>query len=210
MADDDHAPAPTPTGVGGRPLQVRGHRTRARLLSAGAVVFTEKSLHGARVDDIVRVAESSHGTFYRYFPSKERLFEELVGEVRAEIATLFEDMPEVADSEEGRRDLRAWLDRFADLYERSGAIIRAWTEAELFGDGNERAGDDVLGTAMVALPARTRIPERAGLDPSIATLALITMCERLNYYVQTRQVTASRDEILSTLVDVTQAALFGR
>ena len=50
-------------------LRARGHRTRARLLAAGAEVIARKGLHAARVDDIVKAARSSHGTFYLYFSS---------------------------------------------------------------------------------------------------------------------------------------------
>ena len=49
-----------------------------RLLDAAIVVFDERGYHAARVDDIVRVAETSHGTFYLYFSSKENLFQALV------------------------------------------------------------------------------------------------------------------------------------
>lgn len=205
----DHDLSRTATGVDGRPLQGRGHRTRARLLAAGAVVFTEKSLHAARVDDIVRLAESSHGTFYLYFASKEHLFEEVIAEVTAEVANLVADMPQVVDTVKGRTALREWLDRLADLYERSGSVIRIRTEAEVSRGEIGRAGNDVLGAALATLMARMQIPAGSGLDAPLATLALVTMCERLNYYVATRQVKASRDEILTTLVDVTSAALFG-
>ena len=35
------------------------------------------------------------------------------------------------------------------------------------------------------------------------------MCERFNYYATTRQVKVTRDELLTTLVDITDAAIFG-
>ena len=40
-------------------------------------------------------------------------------------------------------------------------------------------------------------------------LALITMYERFNYYASTDQVKVTREELIDTLVDVTDAALFG-
>jgi len=196
-------------GSDGRRLRARGHRTRARLLTAGSAVFAEKGLHAARVDDIVRAAHSSHGTFYLYFGSKEHLFDELIGDVVGEIATLVNDMPTVSDTVRGRAALRDWLDRFADLYERSGGVIRTWTESELSGEGAGRRGDDALGGLVTALMHRVRIPKRSGLDPAVATLALITMCERFHYYAATQQVRATREEILDTLVEIADAAIFG-
>jgi AcrR family transcriptional regulator len=208
VADDD-ASLPATSGTHGRPLRARGHRTRARLLDAGATVFARKGFHAARVDDIVRGAESSHGTFYLYFTSKEDLFDQLVGDAAREIAALVQAMPMVANNERGRAALREWLDQFADLYERSGAVIRTWTEAELSSDGVGRKGEDALAGLTAALMTRMRIPKRSGLDPALATLALITMCERFNYYATTNQVKVTRAELLSTLVDITDAAIFG-
>ena len=202
MPPDD--PVPTPT------RGTRGRRTRARLLAAGAAVFAEKGFHFARVDDIVRIAESSHGTFYLYFASKEDLFEQLIVDAATEIATLVDDMPKVTNSEKGRAELREWLDRFADLYERAGGVIRSWTEAELSRDGVGRRGDDAMGGLVTKLMERMRIPKRSGLDPAIASLALITLCERFNYYASTGQVEVTRDELLTTLVDIIEAAIFAR
>ena len=67
----------------------------------------------------------------------------------------------------------------------------------------------MLGDLVGTLATRLRLPRRAGLDPGIAALALVTMVERLNYYANTRQLQATRDELLDVLVDIFDAALFG-
>ena len=46
-----------------------------------------KGYHPARVDDIVKVAKTSHGTFYLYFSNKEDLFHALVLDVAEEMAS---------------------------------------------------------------------------------------------------------------------------
>ena len=68
----------------------------------------------------------------------------------------------------------------------------------------------MLGDLVGTLATRLRLPRRAGLDPGIAALALVTMVERLNYYANTRQLQATRDELLDVLVAIFDAALFGR
>ena len=60
-----------------RELRARGLATRERLLDAGATVFAQRGVHAARVDDIVKVAATSNGTFYLYFANKEELFRAL-------------------------------------------------------------------------------------------------------------------------------------
>ncbi|HEY1740702.1 MAG TPA: helix-turn-helix domain-containing protein, partial [Acidimicrobiia bacterium] len=60
-----------------RDRRAQGSETRLRLLDAGLAVFAERGYHAARVDDIVRAAETSHGTFYLYFANKEELLRDL-------------------------------------------------------------------------------------------------------------------------------------
>jgi AcrR family transcriptional regulator len=195
-------------GGGGRVLRARGQRTRARLVEAGSTVFARRGYHAARVDDVVEAARSSHGTFYLYFSSKEDLFDQIVAEVASELEILVDEMPVVTNTAKGRTDLRDWLDRFADFYERYGPVIRAWTEAELSGEPLGRHGEDVVGRLTAAMTRNIRLPKRSRLDPTIAALALMTMVERLNYYASTSQVQASRDELLDTLADTITSALF--
>src|SRR5437764_621220 len=49
----------------------------------------------------------------------------------------------------------------------------------------------------------------ADLDAAVASLALVAMLERLNYYVLSRQVRVDRDAMIDTLARVMHASLFG-
>ena len=191
------------------PLRARGRQTRARLLDAGVTVFAAKGLHTARVDDVVAAAGSSHGTFYLYFSSKEDLFDALVAEVADELQHLIDELPPIHNTAKGRSALREWLARFAELYGHYGAIIRSWTEAELSGQAIGQRANDTLGQFVTAMIAGIRVPKRSGLDPAITSLALMTLVERVNYYTTTGQLRATPDEVLDTLVDVIDAAVFG-
>jgi AcrR family transcriptional regulator len=203
-------PAVPAAGGNGRALQARGQRTRQRLLDAAADVFDRIGYQAARVDDVVEAADSSHGTFYLYFTSKEDLFEQLVGESATELHSLIGDLAPVTNSARGRDALRAWLARVSDAYARHGRVIRAWTEAELSGGRIGRRAEDLLTGLALALTRRLRVPKRTGLDPTIATLALMMMVERLNYYAASGQVEVhDEDELLDTLTDVIMAAAYG-
>ena len=52
--------------------------TRQRILDAATDVFFEKGYHGAAVDDIVKASQTSKGSFYFHFPSKQDIFFSLV------------------------------------------------------------------------------------------------------------------------------------
>ena len=73
-----------------------------QLLDAGVEVFATKGYFAARVDDIVKLAETSHGTFYLYFSNKEELFRALAAEVADEMQTLAESLGPLEPGPAGR------------------------------------------------------------------------------------------------------------
>jgi len=180
-----------------------------KLLDAGGEVFAAKGYHAARVDDIVKLAKTSHGTFYLYFSNKEDLFRALAGEITDEMQVVAESLGPLAAGPEGRAALREWIEQFADLYARWGPVVRAWTEAEMASLEFGRLGTDVLTRLTRVLTDRITAVEAPDLDPAIAALALVAMLERLNYYVISDQVRIDREQMIDTLADVTHAALFG-
>jgi AcrR family transcriptional regulator len=197
------------TPAEGRELRARGQRTMRKLLDAGIEVFGKIGYHPARVDDIVKVAKTSHGTFYLYFANKEDLFQALAVDVAQEMSALAESLGAVGPDEAGREELRRWLARFAELHERYGPVIRAWTEAEIDASEFGRLGADVLADFAATLAEQIRRSAPADLNPEVAALALVAMIERFSYYVYSGQVAADRDELVETLADVTWAAMFG-
>jgi AcrR family transcriptional regulator len=197
------------TPVQGRELRARGKRTMRKLLDAGVEIFAQRGFHAARVDDIVKLAKTSHGTFYLYFSNKEELFRALAQEVAGEMIMLADSLPPIDPGPEGRAELRAWLARFVEVYEHYGPVIRAWTEAEIGGSEFGRLGTDVLTEFSRVLTGRIRRSSSPDINPQIAALAVVAMIERFNYYVLSRQVDVSRDEMLDTLATVTHAGLFG-
>src|SRR6266568_3456916 len=108
-----------------RKLRSQGKETLRRLLDAGMATFDKRGYHAARVDDIVKVARTSHGTFYLYFANKEDLFRALLMDVAEEVASLSDTLGPVGPDEAGYRELRAWLGRFSDMYVHYGPVIRA-------------------------------------------------------------------------------------
>ncbi|WP_426434836.1 TetR/AcrR family transcriptional regulator [Bradyrhizobium genosp. P] len=58
--------------------QVEEHR--ARILAAGASLFRQRGFDDVTVADVMKDAGLTHGAFYGYFPSKEALVAEAVGQ----------------------------------------------------------------------------------------------------------------------------------
>ncbi len=119
------------TPASGRELRTQGKRTMAKLLDAGLEVLTERGYHAARVDDVVRVAKLSHGTFYLYFANKEDLFRGVAGECAEEMEDLADSLGPVTPDKAGEAELRSWLTQFVATYRRYGAVIRGWMEEQV-------------------------------------------------------------------------------
>jgi AcrR family transcriptional regulator len=192
-----------------RELRARGRNTKRRLLDAGATVLAAKGYHATRVDDVVKLAETSHGTFYLYFSNKEELFRALAAEVAEDMQALAEALGPLRAGPAGRARLQRWIAEFVELYRKHGPVIRAWTEAEIGGSEFGRLGTDLLTQFTGVIVGRISEVAPADLDPAIASLVLVAMLERLNYYALTNQVRVEPDAIAETLARVTHASLFG-
>jgi AcrR family transcriptional regulator len=75
-------PAPRKRAAPALTPQEREARTRA-LLAAALDVFLERGFESARLDEVAQRAGVAKGTLYLYFPSKEALFEALIGSLIA-------------------------------------------------------------------------------------------------------------------------------
>jgi AcrR family transcriptional regulator len=193
-----------------RELRAQGRKTMRRLLDAAMVVFERRGFHAARVDDIVKVAKTSHGTFYLYFANKEDLFHALAADAGSAMLDLTSELGPIGPDEAGYRDLRTWLGRFGELYLHYGPVIRVWTEAEFEGGVAGRMGTDLLTEVTRALARRiANSPTATAVDPQIAATAFLAMIERFNYYVLSRQIDFAPDDVLDTIATLAHQGLFG-
>ncbi len=216
--DDDSPTLPSERDdpLGGTPAQERalraqGKQTVRKLLDAAMEVFARRGYHATRVDDIVKRADTSHGTFYLYFANKEDLLRTLIAHCREEMTKLLDSLGRVTPDAAGYRELREWLDRFVPLYVSYGPVIRAWTEAaETVSPEFARLGAEMLGefTGRLAKHIADADPPE-DVDPWLAAVAFVAMIERVHYFVFTRQVDIEEDALLDTLATVAHRGIFG-
>ena|SRR5579871_3107320 len=193
-----------------RELRERGQRTLARLQSAGVEVFQRLGYQAARVDDIVKTARTSHGTFYLYFANKEDLFRTLALDVAREAQALAGSLGPVTPDAAGYKELRRWIEQFSDLYQHHRAVIQTWTEADTAEGDIGRLGTNLLGGFTGTLAQRIAENGSYALDPDVAAMAIVAMIERFNYYfLVIGQVDSTRDEMLDTLATVAHHGAFG-
>ena len=171
-------------------------------------MFATRGYHAARVDDVVKAAKTSHGTFYLYFSSKEDLFRALAVDVAEMMVELAREFPVLAPNDDSLRELHDWLGRFDELYAAHGPVIRTWTEAEIVDTEMGKVGGELVSQFSRELAARLR-SAAPDVDARIAALAFVAMIERSNYYVETRQLQVDRHQIVATLARVMHAGLYG-
>ena len=105
------SPARTPVvGHRTRVGRERRARTQARIVAAALRVFAEKGPDAPVIDDFIRAAGVSRGTFYNHFASTEELF--------TATSRALED--------ELMRSIEAEIRRFEDPVERLATGVRLW------------------------------------------------------------------------------------
>ena len=196
--------------LGGRPAQHRelraqGRQTVRNLLEAGLAEFDERGLAAVRVDDIVRRAQISHGTFYLYFSNKEDLFKALLRDALHDMGVVTDEFPVVTRNEAGQVALRRWVRRFSEIYVEHAAVFRTLSQAEVVDE--EVYGDGLLQLFRLAeamaqgMTAATGPAEHAELT----AVACLMMMERVNY-LMSQDVRLPREEMEDRIAAIIFAA----
>jgi AcrR family transcriptional regulator len=192
-----------------RELRAQGRETMQRLLEGGLRVFAERGYHACRVDDIVRAAKTSHGTFYLYFTNKEDLLRALAVECAHELTDLADTIGPITADEAGRVELRTFLARFLDAYRRFGPVIRAWMEDQVGDRDIDRLGvkaftaiGDRLGKRMREAGAEVAAHEQAAVG------ALMAMLEHFSYGFTSRRIVVDDAVVLDTLTTIVHRGFF--
>jgi AcrR family transcriptional regulator len=172
-------------------------------------VLADKGYHAARVDDIVKAAKVSHGTFYLYFANKQELLRALAAQCADEMTEVVGALGPVAAGADGRKVVRAWLADFVATYRRYGVVIRAWMEDTLSDNDLVELGGRTFGVVSESLVTRVR---EAGTvrpaDAELAAAALLALIERHTYYLVSRGL-GSDAATLDTLAALVHRGWFG-
>jgi AcrR family transcriptional regulator len=193
-----------------RELRAQGRKTMRRLSDAGMRVFAERGYHQSRVDDIVRAARTSHGTFYLYFAKKEDLLRALAVDCAAAMEALAAEVGPIDQGEPGREQLRDFLGRFVTTYRRYGVVIRAWMEDQVSDREVDRLG--VRAFTHIASALGQRMEENGAaqpVDPTASVAALMALLERFSYAVASRDIGLDDDTMLDSLTTIVQRGFFG-
>jgi AcrR family transcriptional regulator len=205
----------------GRELGRQGRETVRKLLEAALAEFDERGYQAVRVDDVVRRAKTSHGTFYLYFANKDDLFKALLRDALDDMEIITGDFPVVTRNEAGRAALRSWVRKFFDTYAAHATVIRILSQAdivgeEVYGDGLQlffriaeaiTQGMTAAAAAVrdIADPSVTGPGSTALQQPVLTAIACLMMLERVNYLMSV-DVKLPADEMIDRLSAIIYAA----
>ena len=190
-------------------MRAQGRQTVHNLLEAGLAEFDEKGFQAVRVDDIVRRAQISHGTFYLYFSNKEDLFKALLRDALHDMEIVAGDFPVVTRDETGRAVLRQWVRMFFRAYAAHATVIRILSQADLvpqevFGDGL-RLFFSIAEAMTTGMTAAAEAAGRHQEKAELTAIACLMMLERVNYLISA-EVELPQDDMADRIADIMYAA----
>ena len=198
-----------------RAVRARGRGTVARLMAAGLAEFDERGFHAVTVDDIVRRANASHGTFYLYFANKDDFFGALAAEALQAMDGLSDEFPVVTADDAGRAALRRWVTAFCDTYQDHATVIRILSQADVgaWEDGIKyllRMADVMSMGMTAAMPAEPggQGGRVSSAGPRLSAVACLMMLERVNHLASVG-VQLPRAELIDRLTAIIVGAFQG-
>lgn len=168
--------AAPPTSVDGVALSARGEKTRRALLEAAEEVFAEYGWEAASIVKITERAGVSQGTFYRYFVSKQAIFDELVDDLNRRVRRA---MAEGAARGQSRAEVeRHGFEGFFRFTAEHPALYRVIRQAEFASPAAlHRHYERIAAGYVEALTEAMEKGEIAQSDPEVLAYALMGVGE---------------------------------
>jgi AcrR family transcriptional regulator len=187
----------------------RGQRTQQRILDAALRAFGERGYHACSIDRITKLARCSRVSFYQYFASKEDVFRYLAGQVDRQLSASTEALDPLTLDSVGWAAMRAWVARYAEIYERYEPVFHAYETDEVLAAVAARTGEQTISRLRAKLVTTTLPPRQ--LDPVIR---LLLQC--LNHTLEVAGILRSvapsdypNERVEDAITDVLHRTLFG-
>lgn len=184
---------------------------RRRLLDAAQQVFAVSGYGSATVDDIITAAGASRATFYRYFRSKEDLFDELSRECFLEMRGMTKALVAFDPATDGREGLERLVVAYTKMQERQRGVNRAWLEQADRPESKVRKDAAVTFHALLSgLEDRiSAVGSPSEVDAEVQAALLLILLHRVTFYVLHRHSRMDPDRLPETLATMMHRAYFG-
>lgn len=187
------------------PKTHRGRRTRELIVQAARTVFEEKGFLDTRIADIAAAAQTSHGTFYTYFQTKDEVFREIMAQVAE---TQFEATRVPVDF---RGDPAARIEytirQYLRSYERSARLAGVIEQVAILNEDFRRARLEIRREFRDRIERGIRRMQSQGevdeaLSARVAAEAITSMLSNFAYVTLTLAEHYDEDEAVATLTRI--------
>jgi len=205
---------PTP-GPASRRRPPQGHDTVVKIRTAAVHVFRRAGYGPARVDDIVKEADVSHGTFYLYFRNKDELFRTIAAHVASRAGHLVRELDLAGASEsELLHLLYRWFVKLLALTQEYGPVLGGWLTVNPHDPVLSTLANETFEDLAARLAQGVRDPfHDLGEDPLLPGMALATMITRFcaniasdGEPVDAARIARSLTEVVATVLTVGRAS----
>ncbi|MDF2926186.1 MAG: hypothetical protein K0R57_5100 [Paenibacillaceae bacterium] len=104
-------------------MQVLKDEVRSRMANQALAEFREKGYEGASIRSIARKSNTSVGNIYKYFASKENLYEELIGSVYHRLTGYIRQFDQVELNEHAPIVFYRLVEEIMDIFNQSSTEI---------------------------------------------------------------------------------------
>ena len=173
-------------------MQARAKRTRQHILTAAAVEFSQKGLHGARVDVIAKRARVNKERLYAYFGGKEQLFRETL---RAAIAEIIAEENKLLEQLAGdpTRMTEAILEHYLGFLERHPDFWRLLAWENLSGGAQAEALGGIRNETFKAMRQLYQQRQRLGIfQKKLSFEAYMFTLSAVSFFLFSNRLTMQR------------------
>ena len=188
-------------------MQERAKITRQQILTAATAEFSQKGLHGARVDEIAKRAAVNKERIYAYFGSKEQLFRETLREAISEIIseeqTLLTQL-----AEDPTRMTEVTLEHYLGFLERHPHFWRLLAWENLSGGAEAEALSGVREQTFKEMRQLYQQRQKLGMfSKSISFEAFIFTLSAVSFFLFSNRLTMERTLQLNLAIPATRKQL---
>ena len=188
-------------------MQERALRTRQQILTAATVEFSQKGLHGARVDEIAKRAKVNKERIYAYFGSKEQLFRETlrgaISEIIAEEQTLLAQL-----AQDPTRMTEVTLEHYLGFLDRHPHFWRLLAWENLSGGAEAEALSGVREQTFKEMRQLYQQRQKLGMfSKAISFEAFIFTLSAVSFFLFSNRLTMERTLQLNLTTPATRQQL---
>lgn len=163
----------------------RGANTRTKIVDVSLELFGRVGFFNTSVDAIAKEADISRATLYQYFPGKDEIFLELLDVCGRALFRVARRIGPLGPTKVGFDNLNWWLGEWSWVFDRYSTMFVQWTSVAMADTSVRPQIDTFMSGYTRMVTARLEQSELQGMEPRVASMAMIAIVHRINLFLAT-------------------------